>query len=195
MPSKKSRGGHGAAAGEHARAPSGLKAAGGISKKQRGKSAAAGGAAAGSAGEARKGVHTIEFHKSKGQHILKNPLVVDSIVQKAGVKATDTVLEIGPGTGNLTVKLLAAAKRVVAIEYDPRMARQALRRRGHARRSAPPTLRPRPHKLPPSAPLMAHPTCSPPRPPCASRCRAADTSCLAHATSHPPRPRLAPARC
>ncbi len=39
----------------------------------------------------------IEFHKSKGQHILKNPLVVQSIVDKAGVKATDVVLEIGPG--------------------------------------------------------------------------------------------------
>ncbi|CAI5534249.1 unnamed protein product, partial [Closterium sp. Naga37s-1] len=32
----------------------------------------------------------IEFQKSKGQHILKNPMVVQSIVQKAGVKSTDT---------------------------------------------------------------------------------------------------------
>ena len=39
----------------------------------------------------------IEFHKSKGQHILKNPLVVQSIVDKAGIKSTDVVLEIGPG--------------------------------------------------------------------------------------------------
>ena len=96
-------------------AADGLRAAGGVTKK-----AAKGGL---SASEAKKGVHTIEFHKSKGQHILKNPLVVDSIVEKAGVKSTDIVLEIGPGTGNLTVKLLAAAKRVVAIEYDPRMVR------------------------------------------------------------------------
>jgi 18S rRNA (adenine1779-N6/adenine1780-N6)-dimethyltransferase len=63
----------------------------------------------------------LEFHKSKGQHILKNPLVVQSIVDKAGIKATDTVLEIGPGTGNLTMKLLEKAKKVVAIELDPRM--------------------------------------------------------------------------
>lgn len=41
----------------------------------------------------------IEFQKSKGQHILKNPMIVQSIVQKAGIKSTDTVLEIGPGTG------------------------------------------------------------------------------------------------
>lgn len=61
------------------------------------------------------------FNKTYGQHILKNPLIVKSIVEKSGVKATDVVLEIGPGTGNLTQKLLEAAKRVIAIEYDPRM--------------------------------------------------------------------------
>ncbi|XP_071706567.1 ribosomal RNA small subunit methyltransferase-like isoform X1 [Rutidosis leptorrhynchoides] len=70
----------------------------------------------------------IQFHKSKGQHILKNPLIVDSIVQKAGIKSTDVVLEIGPGTGNLTKKLLEAAKSVVAIELDPRMVLELERR-------------------------------------------------------------------
>lgn len=63
----------------------------------------------------------IEFHKSKGQHILKNPLVVQSIVEKAGIKSTDVVLEIGPGTGNLTMKLLERAKKVIAVEFDHRM--------------------------------------------------------------------------
>lgn len=70
----------------------------------------------------------IEFHKSKGQHILKNPMIVQSIVQKAGIKSTDVVLEIGPGTGNLTVKLLEVAKRVVAVELDPRMVLEVQRR-------------------------------------------------------------------
>lgn len=56
-----------------------------------------------------------------GQHILKNPLIVNSIVEKAHIKPTDVVLEIGPGTGNLTVKLLEIAKKVVAVEFDPRM--------------------------------------------------------------------------
>ncbi|KAJ9518185.1 hypothetical protein QJQ45_010082 [Haematococcus lacustris] len=65
----------------------------------------------------------LEFHKSKGQHILKNPMVVQAIVDKAGVKSTDVVLEIGPGTGNMTMKLLEKAKRVVAVELDPRMVR------------------------------------------------------------------------
>lgn len=61
------------------------------------------------------------FNHSLGQHILKNPLIINQIVEKSGVKATDTVLEVGPGTGNLTVKLLECAKKVIAIEFDPRM--------------------------------------------------------------------------
>lgn len=63
----------------------------------------------------------IEFLRSKGQHILRNPMVVQSIVEKSGLKTTDTVLEIGPGTGNLTMKLLEKVKKVVAVEVDPRM--------------------------------------------------------------------------
>ena len=63
----------------------------------------------------------IEFFKGKGQHILKNPLIVQSIVDKAGLKTTDVVLEIGPGTGNLTMQLLQKAKKVIAIEIDSRM--------------------------------------------------------------------------
>ncbi|CAL0333651.1 unnamed protein product [Lupinus luteus] len=70
----------------------------------------------------------ISFHKSKGQHILKNPLLVDTIVQKSGIKSTDVVLEIGPGTGNLTKKLLEAGKKVIAVEIDPRMVLELQRR-------------------------------------------------------------------
>lgn len=63
----------------------------------------------------------IDFKKTHGQHILRNPMVVSTIVEKAGVKPTDVVLEVGPGTGNLTVKLLENAKKVVAYEVDQRM--------------------------------------------------------------------------
>ena len=59
---------------------------------------------------------------------MKNPLVVNSIVEKAALKPTDTVLEIGPGTGNMTVKLLAAAKKVIAVEVDPRMVAEVQKR-------------------------------------------------------------------
>ena len=34
------------------------------------------------------------------------------MVEKAALRSTDTVLEIGPGTGNMTVKLLEKAKNV-----------------------------------------------------------------------------------
>eukprot|EP00127_Corallochytrium_limacisporum_P006223 Clim_evm40s221 gene=Clim_evmTU40s221 len=70
----------------------------------------------------------IVFNKDFGQHILKNPLVVDGIIAKSGLRSTDTVLEIGPGTGNLTVKLLEAAKKVIVVEIDPRLAGELQKR-------------------------------------------------------------------
>ncbi|XP_022866604.1 ribosomal RNA small subunit methyltransferase-like [Olea europaea var. sylvestris] len=70
----------------------------------------------------------IPFHKSKGQHILKNPLLIDSIIQKSGIKPTDVVLEIGPGIGNLTEKLLEVGKSVIAVELDPCMVLELQRR-------------------------------------------------------------------
>ncbi|KXT14197.1 hypothetical protein AC579_2454 [Pseudocercospora musae] len=63
-----------------------------------------------------------------GQHILKNPGVAQAIVDKAGVKQSDVVLEIGPGTGNLTARILEKAKKVIAVEMDPRMASEITKR-------------------------------------------------------------------
>jgi len=71
---------------------------------------------------------TILFNKDFGQHILKNPLVVQGIIDKAGVRNTDTVLEIGPGTGNMTVKMLDISKKVIACEVDPRMVAELQKR-------------------------------------------------------------------
>ncbi|XP_022087925.1 probable dimethyladenosine transferase [Acanthaster planci] len=70
----------------------------------------------------------IQFRTDIGQHILKNPLVVDAIIDKAALRSTDTVLEVGPGTGNMTVKLLDRAKKVVACELDPRLAAELQKR-------------------------------------------------------------------
>ncbi|GKT68079.1 dimethyladenosine transferase [Colletotrichum tofieldiae] len=66
--------------------------------------------------------NVFKFNTNVGQHILKNPGVADAIVHKAELKPTDTVLEIGPGTGNLTVRILEKSKKLIAIEFDPRMA-------------------------------------------------------------------------
>ncbi|KAF7974394.1 hypothetical protein HWV62_38250 [Athelia sp. TMB] len=63
-----------------------------------------------------------------GQHILKNPLVAQGIVDKANLRPTDKVLEVGPGTGNLTVRILEKAKHVTAVEMDPRMAAELTKR-------------------------------------------------------------------
>ncbi|KAG8846059.1 Dimethyladenosine transferase [Serendipita sp. 411] len=63
-----------------------------------------------------------------GQHILKNPLLAQAIVDKANLKPTDSVLEVGPGTGNLTVRILEKVKHVTAVEMDPRMAAELVKR-------------------------------------------------------------------
>lgn len=63
----------------------------------------------------------IQFNTGFGQHILKNPLIVTQIVEKASIKPGETVMEVGPGTGNLTVKILEKAKKVIACEIDYRL--------------------------------------------------------------------------
>ncbi|KAF1916281.1 S-adenosyl-L-methionine-dependent methyltransferase [Ampelomyces quisqualis] len=73
--------------------------------------------------------HSIfKMDKDLGQHILKNPGVASAIVSKASLKQSDHVLEVGPGTGNLTVLILKAAKAVTAVEMDPRMAAELTKR-------------------------------------------------------------------
>lgn len=61
------------------------------------------------------------FNKSYGQHILINSHILTEMVNKSAIRPTDVVLEIGPGTGNLTALLLERAKKVIAVEIDPRM--------------------------------------------------------------------------
>lgn len=47
---------------------------------------------------------------------------------QANLRPTDKVLEVGPGTGNLTVRILEKAKHVTAVEMDPRMAAEVTKR-------------------------------------------------------------------
>uniref|UniRef100_A0ACD5UM31 Uncharacterized protein n=1 Tax=Avena sativa TaxID=4498 RepID=A0ACD5UM31_AVESA len=62
------------------------------------------------------------LHKPRGQHLLTNPRVLEAIVRHAALRPGDAVLEVGPGTGNLTARLLASpVESVNAVEIDPRM--------------------------------------------------------------------------
>ncbi|XP_071952284.1 dimethyladenosine transferase-like [Antedon mediterranea] len=70
----------------------------------------------------------IMFNTGVGQHILKNPLIVDNMIEKAALRNTDICLEVGPGTGNMTVKLLEKAKKVIACELDPRLVAELQKR-------------------------------------------------------------------
>lgn len=74
------------------------------------------------------GTPAFAMNTTIGQHILQNPQIAQSIVDKSDVQPTDTVLEIGPGTGNLTMRILAKAEKVICIEMDPRMARELAKR-------------------------------------------------------------------
>ena len=68
-------------------------------------------------------VHTSSFnsHHSKrrfGQNFLVDQTIAERIVNAVQPKAGETIVEIGPGRGALTAKLLKHAQRVVAIEFD-----------------------------------------------------------------------------
>lgn len=63
-------------------------------------------------------------NKSLGQHWLKDSEILAAIAGLADLTAADTVLEVGPGLGTLTSRLLAGAGAVVAVEYDEDLARK-----------------------------------------------------------------------
>lgn len=50
------------------------------------------------------------------------------MLEKSALRPTDVVLEIGPGTGNMTVKILEKAKKVIACEIDPRLVAELQKR-------------------------------------------------------------------
>jgi 16S rRNA (adenine1518-N6/adenine1519-N6)-dimethyltransferase len=67
--------------------------------------------------------HNVRPSKSLGQNFLLDLDVVDASLAAAGVGPDDTVLEVGPGAGVLTLALVRVARRVVAVELDRDMLR------------------------------------------------------------------------
>lgn len=59
-----------------------------------------------------------------GQHFLNDQAIAKREIAYAGITKNDIVLEIGPGKGIITRLLAAHAKEVIAIEIDPRLARE-----------------------------------------------------------------------
>jgi 16S rRNA (adenine1518-N6/adenine1519-N6)-dimethyltransferase len=62
--------------------------------------------------------------KSLGQNFVVDGNTCRKIVRLAELKASDVVLEVGPGLGSLTIALLADAAHVIAVEIDNRLATQ-----------------------------------------------------------------------
>lgn len=65
--------------------------------------------------------YNITANKSLGQNFLVDDESIEKIVEASDLTTDDLVIEIGPGLGTLTQKLLEKAKKVIAIELDKKM--------------------------------------------------------------------------
>ena len=66
----------------------------------------------------------IRPRKKLGQHFVVNPKILQKIIESSSLESEDVVVEIGAGLGSLTVPLAQRAKKVYAIELDPRLANE-----------------------------------------------------------------------
>ena len=62
--------------------------------------------------------YDFKFKKKFGQNFLTDENILNNIVSSAEVDSDTLVIEIGPGAGALTKKLVKSAKRVIAYEID-----------------------------------------------------------------------------
>lgn len=65
--------------------------------------------------------YKITANKKLGQNFLIDDNVIEKIVESANIEKDDLIIEIGPGLGTLTEKLLEKAGKVICIELDTRM--------------------------------------------------------------------------
>ena len=70
--------------------------------------------------------------KQFAQHWLRSPTALNKIVEAAQLTADDRILEIGPGTGVLTERLLPLAKAVLAVEIDRDLCGKLVKKFGKA---------------------------------------------------------------
>jgi 16S rRNA (adenine1518-N6/adenine1519-N6)-dimethyltransferase len=69
------------------------------------------------------------MRKRLGQHFLKNKKILWEIANAAELSKKEIVLEIGPGTGNLTEILAERARKVIAVEKDINLVTWNLKRK------------------------------------------------------------------
>ena len=65
--------------------------------------------------------YNIKANKKLGQNFLINDEIIEKIISASQINKEDLVIEIGPGLGTLTSKLLENAGKVIAIELDTNM--------------------------------------------------------------------------
>ena len=65
--------------------------------------------------------HDLRPRKAMGQHYLADPNTARKVARLGGAAPSETVLEVGPGLGSLTLALREAGAEVVAVEADARL--------------------------------------------------------------------------
>lgn len=80
------------------------------------------------------GAERLRPRRSLSQNFLTDPEALEAIVAAAELQPGDRVVEVGPGLGVLTRRLLAAGASVLAVELDPRLAAYLRRELGRLER-------------------------------------------------------------
>ena len=66
-------------------------------------------------------MENFKFKKSFGQNFLNDKNITRNIVDKTNIKENSLVIEVGPGSGALTIELAKVAKQVISYEIDTRL--------------------------------------------------------------------------
>ena len=62
--------------------------------------------------------YNLDFKKKFGQNFLTSEEILEEVISKAKISKNDIILEIGPGIGTLTSKLLETGAEVISVEVD-----------------------------------------------------------------------------
>lgn len=62
--------------------------------------------------------YNLDFKKKFGQNFLTSEEILEEVISKAKISKDDIILEIGPGIGTLTSKLLETGAEVISVEVD-----------------------------------------------------------------------------